>query len=262
MRQISGDSPVHRLWAGTKLLAVMVLGTTLSYFPWWPAGALMAAFLLVVARLARIPSGALPRLPGWVWALLGLGAALALLAGGAPVVVVAGAHVGLGSVEQLARLTVIGGLIFVASLLVGWTTSQADIGPAIARLGSPLRRLRVPVDEWAVVVALCVRCLPLLLDEMRTLMAVRRLRPRPSAGAGTQSRRHRAQRWLAQPVDLLVAALAVSMRRAGEMAEAITSRGGTGSITAGTAAPGPADAVALVLVTTVCVVAALLPNAR
>jgi energy-coupling factor transport system permease protein len=120
---------------------------------------------------------------------------------------------------------------------------------------APFRLVRVPVDEAAVAVALCVRSLPLLVDEMRTLVAARRLRPAlPRPGRTTM------QRWLDEPVDLLVAALAVSMRRAGELAEAITARGGTGLIAARTGRPRWADAVALLVVGAACAGATMLPG--
>jgi energy-coupling factor transport system permease protein len=114
--------------------------------------------------------------------------------------------------------------------------------------------VRVPVDEWAVAVALCVRSLPLLVDELRTLVAARRLRPAPPRPG-----RSTLQRWLDEPVDLLVAALAVSMRRAGELAEAITARGGTGLIAARARRPRVADALALLIVAAACTGATMMP---
>jgi energy-coupling factor transport system permease protein len=118
-----------------------------------------------------------------------------------------------------------------------------------------LRLVRVPVEEWAVAVALSVRSLPLLVDEMRTLVAARRLRPPPPRPGRTT-----VGRWLEELVDLLVAALAVSMRRAGELAEAITARGGTGLVAARTVRPRRADALALVVVGLFCAGAALVPG--
>jgi energy-coupling factor transport system permease protein len=67
------------------------------------------------------------------------------------------------------------------------------------------------------------------------------------------------ERWLDELIDVLVAALAVSVRRAGELSEAITARGGTGLIAARTVKPGRRDLVAVVLVAAVCAGAALLP---
>jgi energy-coupling factor transport system permease protein len=113
----------------------------------------------------------------------------------------------------------------------------------------------VPVDEWAVAVALSVRSLPLLVDELRTLVAARRLRPAPPRPG-----RSTLQQWLDEPVDLMVAALAVSMRRAGELAEAISARGGTGLIAARVSRPRWADLVAVMLVAGTCAAATMLPS--
>ena len=60
LREIKADTPVHRLWAGTKLLAVAALSITLSYFPSWPSIGLITALLAATAALARIPRGAWP----------------------------------------------------------------------------------------------------------------------------------------------------------------------------------------------------------
>jgi energy-coupling factor transport system permease protein len=65
---------------------------------------------------------------------------------------------------------------------------------------------------------------------------------------------------LDEPIDLLVAALAVSMRRAGELAEAISARGGTGLIAAGRRRLGLRDGVTLAVVSVACTGAALLPG--
>jgi energy-coupling factor transport system permease protein len=255
LREIKVDSPVHRLWAGTKLLAVAGLSLTLSYFPSWGSIALMAVLLLGTAALARVPRGAWPRPPKWFWIALLIGSALAALAGHSPHLTVGGVVLGFGGLDAYWRFVAVGAALLLAAALVGWTTPLGEIAPAISRLLAPLRLMRVPVDEWAVAVALCVRSLPLLVDELRTLVAARRLRPPPPRPAG----RSALQRWLDEPVDLMVAALAVSMRRAGELAEAITARGGTGLIAARSRRPRLADGLALLIVAAACVGATMLP---
>jgi energy-coupling factor transporter transmembrane protein EcfT len=254
LREIKVDSPVHRLWAGTKLIAVAGLSVTLSYFPSWGSIGLMVALLLATAALARVPRGAWPGPPKWFWIALIAGAALASLAGHSPHLTVGGAVLGFGGLDAYWRFVAVGAALLLAAALVGWTTPLGEIAPAISRLLAPLRLVRVPVDEWAVAVALCVRSLPLLVDELRTLVAARRLRPPPPRPG-----RSTWQRWLDEPVDLLVAALAVSMRRAGELAEAITARGGTGLIAARSRRPRLADGVALLIVAVACAGATLLP---
>jgi energy-coupling factor transport system permease protein len=254
LREIKADSPIHRLWAGTKLVAVGALSVTLSYFPSWGTIGLITGLLLATAALARIPWGAWPRPPMWFWIVLLAGAGLASAAGHSPYVTINGVVLGLGGLDAYWRFVAVGVALLLAAALVGWTTPLGEIAPAVSRLLAPLRLVRVPVDEWAVAVALCVRSLPLLVDELRTLVAARRLRPPPPRPG-----RSTLQRWLDEPVDLMVAALAVSMRRAGELAEAITARGGTGLIAARTRRPRAIDALALLVVGAVCAGATMLP---
>lgn len=256
LREIKGDTPIHRLWAGTKLVAVAGLSIVLSYFPSWGSIGLATALLLAAALMARIPGGALPRPPRWFWITIVVTGALASIAGGSPHVVIAGARLGLGGIDAYCRFVAVGVVLLLAAAMVGWTTPLGEIAPAVARLMWPLRLVRVPVEEASVAVALCVRSLPLLVGELRVLIAARRLRPPPEARPG----RTTVERWLDELIDLLVAALAVSVRRAGELAEAITARGGTGLIAARTRSPRWPDAFALVLVAAVCVGAALVPG--
>ncbi|HVA74096.1 MAG TPA: energy-coupling factor transporter transmembrane protein EcfT [Acidimicrobiales bacterium] len=256
LREIKGDSAVHRLWAGTKLVSVAGLSVVLSYYPSWGALGLTTALLLSAGLVARIPGGALPRPPRWFWITIAVTGALASIAGGSPHVTIAGARLGLGGIDAYCRFVSVGIVLLLAAAMVGWTTPLGEIAPAVARLMWPLRLVKVPVDEASVAVALCVRSLPLLVGEMRILIAARRLRPPPKARPG----RSNIERWLDELIDLLVAALAVSVRRAGELAEAITARGGTGLIAAKTRSPKLADGVTIALVAAVCVGAALIPG--
>jgi energy-coupling factor transport system permease protein len=255
LREVKVDSPVHRLWAGTKILAVAALSVTLSYFPTWLSIGLTFALLLATVLVARIPAGVWPRPPRWFWITLLVTAALAAGAGGKPHVVVAGLRLGLGGIDAWTKFVSVGVLLLLAASVLGWTTPLGEIAPAVSRLLYPLRLVRVPVDELAVTIALCVRSLPLLTGEMRSLMAARRLRPRP-----VRPGRSDIERRLDEIVDLMVAAMAVSVRRAGELAEAITARGGTGAIVARSRRPGGRDVLAVAITAGVCVVATTLPT--
>jgi energy-coupling factor transport system permease protein len=255
LREVKVDSPVHRLWAGTKILVIAGLSITLSYFPTWSSIGLVTALLLVTVLVAHVPSGAWPRPPRWFWLTLLVTGGLASAAGGAPYVHVGGLVLGLGGLDAYTRFVAVGILLLLAAAILGWTTPLGDIAPAVSRLMSPLRLLRVPVDELATAVALCVRSLPLLLGEMRTLLAARRLRPAPERPG-----RSEIERWLDEIVDLMVAAMAASVRRAGELAEAITARGGTGRIVAHIRRPGTGDVVALILAAGICFAATTFPG--
>ncbi len=254
LRPVGSGTVIHRLWAATKLLAVAAVSITLSFRPSWPTLGLLGVMVAGAVLAARVPWGARPRLGWWFWVAFAVGAFLTLFAGGKPEVQIGNAHIGFGALDQFARFTVFSLVLFTASLLVGWTTPAAELAPALARLGRPLRVLRLPVEEWAVTVALSIRCLPMLVQELRTLVAARRLRPAPRGPKG-----RRWHRLLDEPVDLMAASLAVAMRRAAEIGEAISARGGTGAVAAGESRPHGRDAAALVIVAVVCAAGWIVP---
>ena len=107
-----------------------------------------------------------------------------------------------------------------------------------------MRPLRIPVDEWAVALALSLRAFPMLIDEFQILYAARRLRPKRIA----RSRRDRRRLRAAELIDLLSAAITVTLRRADEMGDAITARGGYGQLSANPSRPTTADWVTLAIV--------------
>ncbi|MEI7545391.1 MAG: energy-coupling factor transporter transmembrane protein EcfT [Mycobacteriaceae bacterium] len=254
LRPVPGTSVIHELWAGTKLIAVFVISLVLAFYPGWIVIALTAALVGVAARLARIPRGALPSIPRWLWILLLIGCIMATLGGGEPVLHLWSVDLEVGGLLKFLRFTTLSIVLLALGAMVSWTTNVADVAPAIATLGRPLRPLRFPVDDWAVALALALRAFPMLLEEFRLLYAARRLRPRPVLPDGRAVRR----RWLTEMVDLLAAGVTVALRRADEMGDAITARGGTGQIAAAPSRPRPADWVALSICAAVCALAIVL----
>src|SRR6202012_3350691 len=64
-------------------------------------------------------------------------------------------------------------LFMLLSLVIAWTTDLGELAPTLRTVCAPLRRLGLPIDDWALTTALSVRCLPLLLDECRVVVAAR-----------------------------------------------------------------------------------------
>ena len=248
LRPVPGTSVIHELWAGTKLLAVAGIGVLLTFYPGWVPIAFVAVLVLVAARLAHIPRGTLPSIPVWLWILLALGALTATFAGGTPVIDVGSMQIGLGGLFNFLRVTALSIVLLGLGAMVSWTTNVSDIAPAVATLGRPLRMLRIPVDDWAVTIALALRAFPMLIDEFRTLYAARRLRPKERAETFRARRRQR----VADMIDLLAAAITAALRRADEMGDAITARGGAGQISAAPSRPEKRDWVASAILVVVC----------
>lgn len=248
LRPVPGDTVIHRLWAGTKLLAVAGIGVLLTFYPGWVPIMFVAVLALVIARLAHIPRGVLPSIPFFIWILLLIGGALAALAGGAPFIDIGSVQLGLGGLLNFLRITMLSIVLLGLGALVSWTTNVADIAPAVATLGRPLRLFRVPVHDWAVTIALALRAFPMLIDEFRTLYAAHRLRPVEPA----ETFRARRRQGVANLVDLLAAAVTVALRRGDEMGDAITARGGAGQISAAPSRPRRRDWIAFAVLVLVC----------
>ncbi|SOX54968.1 energy-coupling factor transporter transmembrane protein EcfT [Mycobacterium ahvazicum] len=240
---VPGDTVIHRLWAGTKLLVVVGTAVLLTFYPGWVTIGLLGALTIAAVWLAHIPRGAMPSVPRWMWFMIALGFITAAVAGGSPVVSAGGLHVGLGGSLHFLRVTALTILLIALGALVSWTTNVAEIGPALATLGRPFKVFRIPVDEWAVTLALALRAFPMLIEEFQVLYAARRLRPK-ELPATRRARRKQQGREL---IDLLATAMVVTLRRADEMGDAITARGGAGQLSASPARPKPADWVALAL---------------
>jgi energy-coupling factor transport system permease protein len=251
LRAVPGDSVIHRLWAGTKLIVVAGIGVLLTFYPGWVPIGLVAALVLTTAWLAHIPRGALPSIPRWLWIVVIIGGTTAAFAGGSPVIDLGSVELALGGLLTFLRITAVSIVLLGLGALVSWTTNVAEIAPAVATLGRPLRPLRIPVDDWAVALALALRAFPMLIDEFRVLYAARRLRPKEVPN----TRRARRRRWALEIVDLIAAGITVALRRADEVGDAITARGGAGQISAAPLRPKRADWVALSIAILVSAVA-------
>ena len=177
LRPVPGTSPIHELWAGTKLIVVFGISVLLTFYPGWVPIGLIAALVLTAAWTARIPRGALPSVPRWLWMLVALGGITAALGGGSPYVHIGSVGFGLGGLLYFLRVTALSLVLLGLGAMTSWTTNVAEVAPAVATLGRPLRILRIPIDEWAASLGLALRAFPMLIDEFRVLYAARRLRP-------------------------------------------------------------------------------------
>ncbi|WP_144209414.1 energy-coupling factor transporter transmembrane component T family protein [Mycobacterium tilburgii] len=240
---VPGTSLIHRLWAGTKLLVVVGVAVLLTFYPGWVSIGLLGSLVVAALWLAHIPRGAMPTVPRWLWAMMAVGFVTDAVAGGSPVISIAGVHLGLVGSLHFLRVTALTVLLIALGALVSWTTNVAEIGPALATLGRPFKLFRIPVDEWAATLALALRAFPMLIEEFQVLYAARRLRPKNAPHSRKERRRQQGR----EVIDLLATAMVVTLRRADEMGDAITARGGAGQLSASPARPKLADWVTLAL---------------
>lgn len=108
--------------------------------------------------------------------------------------------------------------IYPCSLLLTMTTSPVALIEGLTMLMAPLRWLRLPVDDFALMTLLALRFVPTLLEEVEQLAKAQAARG-SSLSAG--SLRERVQSVLA----LFVPFLRNTLRRASELATALDARG-------------------------------------
>jgi energy-coupling factor transporter ATP-binding protein EcfA2 len=205
-RAVPGSSALHRLGPATKI-GILIAATIASLVvPEWPTIAALTVLLAAGVAAARLPLTVVPRIPWPVAAILALGAGAAAAGGG---------------IVLYAQSMILTALFFALSLLLIWTTRVEELPAAFTRVASPLRKLGVPVNEWAHTVTFAVRTLPLLHDEFRVLIAARRLRGPVRAA----SRRARTLARGRELLDLVIAVVASAGRRASDLGRTANQRG-------------------------------------
>ncbi|MFD4428533.1 energy-coupling factor transporter transmembrane component T family protein, partial [Nocardia sp. NPDC058497] len=189
-----GDSLPHRLPAGVKLALLVVAIVAMTVFVRSPLG--VAGAVVVVAclfALARISwRVALAQVRPVLWMTLIIGVFQLLTTSPARAVVVCG--VLLVSVALAALVTV--------------TTRVTDMLDALTRALGPLRRVGVNPERVSLLLALAIRCVPLLAQIVHEV---------------AEARRARGVSWSA--TALVTPVLVRALRTADAMGEALAARG-------------------------------------
>jgi biotin transport system permease protein len=189
----AGSSVLHRVPAGWKLLAMLlaIIGVVLLSAPWQ----LGVAALVVAAgfAMARIPVRSVwAQLWPMRWLLLLVGVFQVIFAGPERAVMVCGTLL----------------LTVAIAALVTLTTRVTEMLDVCQRLLGPLRRVGVDPDRAGLVLALTIRCVPLMVDIVGAVSEARKAR-----GAGFSLR------------ALVVPSVVRALRRADAIGDALTARG-------------------------------------
>ncbi len=216
---VPGETPVHRLWAGTKLLMTLALAASLALTGRIWAHFAVAGLLLVALLLARLS-------PALIWRgirplLFALGIGVALLvftSDGTPIF-----HIGplVATQKGLADAVRLPGfllLLALAASIVNRTTPPAESVAALGVLLHPLRWLRAPVDELLTMCAISLRFLPIMAEEVTRLRQAQATRGLTLGQGSLESRSRAVEGWIAALIN-------GNLRRAAELGEAMNARG-------------------------------------
>ncbi len=108
-------------------------------------------------------------------------------------------------------------LLILASSVLTFTTSPTQLTDAIERLLRPLNKLHVPVHEFAMMMTIALRFVPLLLEETEKIMAAQKARGADMESGGLIQR-------IKALVPVLIPLFVSAFRRAFDLATAMESR--------------------------------------
>ena len=237
-----GNTIVHRLDPRTKLIAVVIYIVALFVAGNFLSTLVVAASLVLCVALSRIrPSALFKGLKPLAFIIL-LTAFLNLFYSTGTVIaqwwIFRITREGLRrAVLMVLRIM----LLVCGTFLLTYTTSPLQLTDGLERLMAPLKKLRFPVHELAMMMSIALRFIPTLIEETDKIMSAQKAR---GADFDSGSLVHRAKALLPVLVPLFVSAF----RRADELATAMECRcyhGGEGRTRMKVLTMGRADYLAL-----------------
>ncbi|MBE6961976.1 MAG: energy-coupling factor transporter transmembrane protein EcfT [Ruminococcaceae bacterium] len=237
-----GDTPAHRLDPRTKLLLVVMYIVALFCAKGVFSYGLTALTLILCVRVSRV---------GWKQLLRGLKPVLFIVVftgllnmfvtPGDPLVQLGFLQITGQGLINAVRMVLRIMLLVMGTFLLTYTTSPISLTDGLERLMNPLKKIRVPVHELAMVMSIALRFIPTLIEETDKIMSAQRAR-----GADFESGNllERAKAMLPILVPLFVSAF----RRADELAVAMECRcyhGGEGRTKLRALQYRPSDATVL-----------------
>ncbi len=108
-------------------------------------------------------------------------------------------------------------LIVLGTALLTYTTSSIELTDAIESLLSPLKKLRFPVHELAMMMTIALRFIPTLIEETGKIMSAQKARG-ADFESGNIAKRVKAL------FPIIIPLFASAIKRAGELATAMESR--------------------------------------
>ncbi len=215
------NSPIHRMDARVKLLLTLMFVVGIFFIKSYFGFMLTAALLITIILVARLPIVSVLKSVRGVLLIVAFTALINLFLGGENgseilwaweklVITKSSVHT---TIMMVLRLVL---LISGASLL-SLTTTPVALADGVESLLSPLKLIRVPVRDIAMIMSIALRFIPTLFEETNKIISAQKSR---GASFDTGGPLARAKALLPVLIPLFVN----SFRRADELAFAMDSR--------------------------------------
>ena len=213
-----GDTPAHKLDPRTKIVLVVLYIVALFQARNLLTYALMAVTFVTCAKISRVGARALLKgLKPVVIIVLFTGFLNLFFTPGETIFALGFLRLTDQGVCSALRMVVRILLLIMGTFLLTYTTSPIALTDALERLLNPLKKLRVPVHELAMVMSIALRFIPTLIEETDKIMSAQKARG-ADFESGNLIQKARAL------VPVLVPLFVSSFRRADELAVAMECR--------------------------------------
>jgi energy-coupling factor transport system permease protein len=215
---IPGDSILHRLDPRIKMGASLALMMVPFVIETWLGYGILSAFLILLAVLSRIsPRAFLRTLSTVLWIGVFMFFMYLFTTPGTPIVAFGRLAVTWEGVVTGATLVYRLCLLVIVVFLLTLTTSPIQLAHGLEAVLSPLARLRLPVQEVAMMMTITLRFVPTLFEEIEGLARAQRARGADFRSGGPI---RRARSLIPVFVPIFVSAV----RRADDLATAMDAR--------------------------------------
>ena len=213
------DTVVHRLDPRTKLLAVILYIVALFNARGVVTYAIMAAVLAASVLLSHVPFKSLTRGLKPVYIIVAFTAVMNLFfTAGTPVADVwLLRHITFEGIRSAIAMVLRIIMLIMGTFLLTYTTSPISLTDGLERLLSPLKKLKLPIHELAMMMSIALRFIPTLIEETDKIMSAQKARG-ADFESGNIFQRAKAL------VPILVPLFISAFRRADELATAMECR--------------------------------------
>lgn len=213
------DSVIHRLDARIKLVLTVMFVVAIFFVNTYFGFMLTAAFLLLVILLARLPMLSVLKSVRAVLFIVVFAAAINLFMINEGTVLWSwkSLHITDTAVHTTIKMTLRLVLLISGASLLSLTTTPVEISDGMESLMKPLKFIKVPVHDIAMIMSIALRFIPTLFEETGKIVSAQKAR---GASFDTGGLIARAKALLPVLIPLFVN----SFRRADELAFAMDAR--------------------------------------
>lgn len=222
-RYIPGDSMIHRLDPRAKIIAVLLMMVIIFFANHWIGYALLVLFVLGIIKIAQIDL---------FFLFNGLKILLFILIftfllhifftrGGTTLFEWGFIQIDSEGLITGIYITVRLVMLLVITTILTLTTSPIELTDAIEKLGAPLKKIKIPMHELAMMISISLRFIPTLMDETEKIIKAQSAR-------GSTFMTGRLKSRINALIPIFIPLFISAFKRAEEMAVAMEVRGYTG----------------------------------